>query len=317
MKNDSSPYFSIIVPVYNRENLISRCIGSVLTQSFEDFECIIVDDCSSDRTVEIVQSFDDKRIKLFCHKHNRGVCPARGTGTKHANSEWLIYLDSDWTLKSNALEAFYNCIQTIEDEVGIIGARLEIDNGPIWPTVVPDNTLNYIDWLKWKNECVLTGGGDYLSCRRKRAVNTYPWPEINVYETQIEYRILQKWKALIIDLVLGVEYLSTENSISRPRSLSSLWKKKNIANDISENITECLNKFGQNIKIYAPELYRQLMVNAIYWSFLANKRSQGLKYALEYLYRIKFSLSVFFMLVFGLIHRNVILFTIYLRKLHN
>jgi glycosyltransferase involved in cell wall biosynthesis len=85
---------SAIVPVYNVEAYISETIQSVLAQTFQDFELIVVDDQSPDRSIEIVQQFDDPRIKII-HQKNRGLAGARNTGIRHAQGEYIAFLDSD------------------------------------------------------------------------------------------------------------------------------------------------------------------------------------------------------------------------------
>jgi glycosyltransferase involved in cell wall biosynthesis len=313
--SEKKPLFSIVTPAWNRETCIEKCINSVLSQRFEDFEHIIVDDCSTDKTVEIIQSIHDNRIKLIQHEHNRGVCPARGTGTKHAKADWLIYLDSDWTLKPDALLVFCDCIRGVSDRVGIIGARIQIDNGEIWPIIIPQGEIGYIDWLKWKQKCIQSGGSDYLSCRRKEAVNSYPWPEVNVYEIQIEFRILQKWEAFFIDAVLGIEYLTTDNSISRTRTFRSLMNRKKVARFHSQNNCECIEVFGSDLKEFAPGLYAATLFSAIYWSLLAKDRHKSLKLALQYFKQIKFDTNIFFIVLCGLIQRNILLLITYVRGL--
>jgi glycosyltransferase involved in cell wall biosynthesis len=307
-------FFSVVIPVYNRQSDIRRCIQSVLEQTFKNFECIVVDDCSTDKTVEIIQSIHDDRVELIQHEYNRGVCPARGTGTKHAKADWLIYLDSDWTLKPDALFVFCDCIRSVSDKVGIIGARIQIDNGEIWPTIMPQGEIGYIDWLKWK-QSLQNGGYDYLSCRRKEAVNTYPWPEVNVYETQIEFRILQKWKVFFVDAVLGIEYLTAENSISRTRTFVSLMKRKKVASLHSQDNCECIEVFGSDLKKFAPRLYAATLFSAIYWSLLAKDRCKSIKLTLQYFKQIKFDTNIFFVVLCGLIQRNVLLLIIYVRSL--
>lgn len=90
------PKFSIIMPAYNVEDYISRSIDSVLGQSEKDFELIIVNDGSTDRTKEICDSYSkkDKRIRVI-HKKNGGLSDARNEGVKKSKGEYLIFLDSD------------------------------------------------------------------------------------------------------------------------------------------------------------------------------------------------------------------------------
>jgi glycosyltransferase involved in cell wall biosynthesis len=100
------PYFSIIIPSYNRAHIISRAIQGVLDQTFQDFEIVIVDDGSTDNTKEILQEFTgDTRIKSI-YQTNAGVCAARNTGAKQAEGEFLIFLDSDDTVEKSWLQDF-------------------------------------------------------------------------------------------------------------------------------------------------------------------------------------------------------------------
>jgi glycosyltransferase involved in cell wall biosynthesis len=89
------PTVTVIIPSYNHEKFVSECIQSVLNQTFQDFEIIITDDGSSDRTVEIIESFDDPRIQLFKHSKNRGVCVAANNCLMHASGKYIAWLSSD------------------------------------------------------------------------------------------------------------------------------------------------------------------------------------------------------------------------------
>jgi glycosyltransferase involved in cell wall biosynthesis len=95
MKMDGKPAVSVIIPTYNRANLLGRSINSILEQTFTDFELIVVDDGSSDNTRELVESFNDPRIFYVRHEKNRGVSAARNTGIKIARGEYIAFNDSD------------------------------------------------------------------------------------------------------------------------------------------------------------------------------------------------------------------------------
>lgn len=88
------PKFSIVMPGYNVEKYIERAVDSVLNQSKKDFELIIVNDGSTDKTKEICDGFKDKKIKVI-HKKNGGLSDARNEGVKKATGEYIIFMDSD------------------------------------------------------------------------------------------------------------------------------------------------------------------------------------------------------------------------------
>lgn len=99
---------SIIIPLYNKEPIIERTVRSVLSQSFVDFELIIVDDGSTDDSVNVVNSLRDSRIRLIRQK-NGGPGKARNTGVHYAKGEWILFLDADDELTEGALEHLFGC----------------------------------------------------------------------------------------------------------------------------------------------------------------------------------------------------------------
>ena len=96
---------SIIVPVYNSEKTLNRCVDSILNQTFHDWELLLIDDGSSDQSGKICDQYaaKDRRVKVF-HKENRGVSSARNYGIKLAKGEWVIFIDSDDYFLSDALK---------------------------------------------------------------------------------------------------------------------------------------------------------------------------------------------------------------------
>ncbi|OUL33346.1 glucosyl transferase [Nostoc sp. T09] len=85
---------SVIIPVYGVEKYIAATVQSVLDQTYKNFELLIIDDASPDRSIEICQQFTDSRIKII-HQANRGLAGARNTGIRHAQGEYLAFLDAD------------------------------------------------------------------------------------------------------------------------------------------------------------------------------------------------------------------------------
>lgn len=106
---------SIIVPAYNVEKYISDMIESVLQQTYPYFELIIVDDVSTDRTAEVVQSFSDQRIKLIRHASNKGLGAARNTAIEAASGKWMAVLDADDQWNVNWLERLVEVLYEVGD----------------------------------------------------------------------------------------------------------------------------------------------------------------------------------------------------------
>ena len=100
------PVISVVIPVYNKEKFIENTIYSVLNQTLSDFELIIVDDSSTDKSLSIIDSIKDKRIKTYSIK-NSGVSKSRNYGVEKSTSNLIAFLDADDLWKNNHLEQLY------------------------------------------------------------------------------------------------------------------------------------------------------------------------------------------------------------------
>lgn len=105
------PFFSVIIPTYNRATQLSSAIQSVLNQSFHNYELVIVDDGSVDETKKVVAQFNDHRIS-YVYRVNGGVSSARNAGAVIAKSNWLLFLDSDDTVEKTWLSDFKFIIES-------------------------------------------------------------------------------------------------------------------------------------------------------------------------------------------------------------
>lgn len=100
---------SIVIPVYRVEDYIKRCIESVMNQTYDDIECIIVDDRGEDKSISIcenlIANYHGKKIfKIIRHESNKGVSAARNTGMRNSTGKWLYFIDSDDYLRETAIE---------------------------------------------------------------------------------------------------------------------------------------------------------------------------------------------------------------------
>ena len=106
--NETTPKISVIVPVYKAEAYLHRCVDSILAQTFQDFEVLLIDDGSPDRSGEICDEYarKDRRVRVF-HKENGGVSSARQCGMDHAQGEYTIHADPDDWVDPTMLEELY------------------------------------------------------------------------------------------------------------------------------------------------------------------------------------------------------------------
>ena len=136
--------FSVIIPAYNREKEIKRAVDSVLSQTLQDFEVIVVDDGSTDQTGAIVQSINDSRI-VYVRQDNRGATAARNNGVRHAKGIYISFLDSDDIWYSNTLERQLWKFNS-DKEISCVYSDLNIikPGGQIMPFWKPTKIEGYI-----------------------------------------------------------------------------------------------------------------------------------------------------------------------------
>lgn len=132
MKNSKHPFFSVIIPVYNKEDHVKNSIQSVLNQEFEDFELLVVCDPSTDNSTSEVLKFSDSRIKVIKRSvPGHGGYAARNTGIEKAASDWICFLDADDEWKPNHLKLAYEQISYRTEVDCIVFSFKEIKNGSV------------------------------------------------------------------------------------------------------------------------------------------------------------------------------------------
>ncbi|MCH3993389.1 MAG: glycosyltransferase family 2 protein [Prevotella sp.] len=143
--NSTNPTISIIIPVYNTEKYLRHCLDSVLAQTYKDFECILVDDGSTDDSGKICDEymFKDERLKVF-HKKNGGASSARNVGLDNAEGKYITFCDADDYVESNWLSVF---MSNIKDYDIVISSISQNQDSIITKRIFPYN-IHEID-LTW------------------------------------------------------------------------------------------------------------------------------------------------------------------------
>lgn len=136
---------SVVIPLYNKREMIERTLRSVFAQTFQDFEIIVVDDGSTDGSAEVVKSINDSRIHLI-HQDNSGVSAARNRGISEAHGELIALLDGDDEWKSQYLETQFN-LSLLYPECDVFAVNYETcdANGKITPTIINSLPFDGVD----------------------------------------------------------------------------------------------------------------------------------------------------------------------------
>lgn len=150
------PFFSVIVPVYNKEPYIQRCINSILNQTFENFELVIVCDPSADNSNSEVEKFTDPRIRVFYRDEpGPGGYAARNLAISEAYGKWIVFLDADDIYYPDHLKYFWALSMKYPDESVLSSAKLIDENGVValdnFSSVqtCQDGVFSFLDYLKF------------------------------------------------------------------------------------------------------------------------------------------------------------------------
>lgn len=274
-----SDLVSVIVPVYNTELYIERCIDSVLQQSYMNLELILVDDGSTDSSGEICDRYaeQDSRIKVM-HQNNSGVCAARNIGLKNVQGKFFLFLDSDDSLEKYTLEQSIKKIEADKADVLIFGWR-EIKEGKVIRTGEYGNEV-LSDSLAMVKEILsdrhIYGGGYPNKLWRTEAlfINDEVIP---AFDIQLFYVEDMEW---VIRMLLRVSKASTLNQIfynyylrddSASTNLAKTEKRLVGYHDTTRKIVEDLVEFP-DVQEWFEGIYFSELINSIIDARLKNQR---------------------------------------------
>jgi len=212
-----NPFFSIIIPTFNRAAFLRQSIGSVINQKFQDWECIIVDDGSTDDTKGVVLSFNEPRIKYF-YKKNEERSIARNFGIAQAKGRYICFLDSDDIYYPSHLAAIKKNIQEEGYPVGIFYTGINEKRGdriiprPIFSSCEYDHPLYFV-WEKF----MLPNG----VCIHHKILEKHKFPKkFNVWEdTHLWLRITAIYP------FFQIQQITTQWNIHPKSSVSKAFQK--------------------------------------------------------------------------------------------
>ncbi|MGL4652160.1 glycosyltransferase family 2 protein [Cetobacterium sp.] len=255
MKN---PEITIIVPVYNVENYLKKCIDSILGQTFKDFELILINDGSTDKSGDICNSYKniDSRIKVI-HKENGGQSSARNLGLNIARGNYIGFVDSDDWIDSDMYECLYKMITKYQSDIGIIGINFIYSNrirkSKDYKTVVINSKEAIYELIKHE----LFGNYFWSKLFKKELFQKNRFKEGIIFEDiDLLYKLFHESKSVVAKGVQKYNYLQRENSTVRNKEFRNdeFYVKEERLKFIERNYPEVQ-------KLCEIDLYETALVN--------------------------------------------------------
>ena len=215
------PFFTVIIPLYNKEKYIEKALKSILNQTFTDFEVLIVNDCSTDKSLEIASEFVSEKIQIIQHEKNSGLAATRNTGIKKATSNYVTFLDADDLWKPHFLEKIFHLIQNFPD-ARIFGTNYEeiwgktIKNPHNGSEFLPEDFTGYINFFKMNLKQGIYNHGSV--CLHKEVYESVGFYNENIQLSQdLDFNIRANYHyKLAYDNSVQMSYfMQTENQLTR------------------------------------------------------------------------------------------------------
>lgn len=214
------PKISVIVPVYNVEKYLHRCIDSILAQTFTDWELLLVDDGSSDRSGEICEEYakKDSRIRAF-HKKNGGVSSARNLGLDKTKAIWVVFVDSDDWCEPNYLSDFFIFEGLCDGDIVLQGRKNDANDKAVELQVLKSKIYTNVAEAMLDND-LLTFGAPYCKLYSRKMIEEYDirFPEEYSYgeDTTFFFKVMTVSKRVFTSSKCNYHYVDiVDGSLSK------------------------------------------------------------------------------------------------------
>lgn len=273
--------FSIVVPTYNRGNLIVRALGSVFAQQFDSYEVLVIDDGSTDDTERRIQPFLNHRVRYFKLGENRGVGPARNRGVQEAKGRWIIFFDTDNLLLPGALAAIKSRLDALDQSVAVILGRSVDMDGRDLPGLRSEGPFTFLDCIRSEVPEGLTAVRRDVGLRfafaedlgTKRECGSLFWMSLgkNGYRFYFIDEVVQRYECA------GADRLSARTFLAAAPL------------DILPCNERVLSSFGDDLKRYSPSCFVTLLEKTAFYAAMAGRRKCAVRYAMRVLRERPFS----------------------------
>ena len=286
MKLDCPPIISVIIPCYNAERTIPRCLYSLLHQTFHQWEAICIDDGSSDDTYHLLQAFSKKDSRIIAkQQHNKGVAITRLVGVKLARGKYVTFLDSDDSLESHFLNSMLTLFNPDFDIV-VSGFNLVLSQKKTKKIKYKSCTMGRLDYLK----AVLTGAYGWELCGKLYRLSLFQNPLytsnlIRIGEDALHFiQLITYSRNIRIAEITGYNYIQSESSISKNKdtqlaletlkaasAIDQILRRKDYYSEIRDEVNSMYLLFYSNSTRRAPIGWHVPAVLEVYEKHLTAK----------------------------------------------
>lgn len=272
---------SIITPVYNGQDFLERCIKSVLAQTYDNWELFLIDDGSSDNSVQVIEQYlEDDRIKILRNESNSGIPATRNKGIESSNGEFIALLDQDDEWFPEKLQQQIQAFNELENSYGLLYSNLEVhfDNGEVTERkkeIEPEPVIRKnLELMLLRN---LISSPTVLI--KKEALD-----EVGLFDESIKWggddydlwiRIAHKYKFFYIDEVLCIRHEHQQNYSG---------DKKRMMFRTIELSEKYIKEFGVN-----PEIKKRLRSNHFYRFGVESLKKREVLIGISYILRSIFT----------------------------
>lgn len=265
---------SVIIPAYNSENEISRCLKSICNQTYKNLQIIIIDDGSSDSTFNICEGYkkNDKRIELY-KKENQGVSAARNEGLKKTKGEYISFVDSDDFLENNAFEVAINQIKNVDS---VFFGYIEHYNTTSKRKVIKPNKHGIVDVTEAIKNCITPCNYDVSIWNKifkaEKIKSIYFNTETLLSEDEEWlFKVFERIEKIYLIPTPLYNYVQTKNSITRSESIS----EETIISGIKakKEIEKLLVEKKCHVDLYRAKIFDDIF--RLSWNLYINNKKQG------------------------------------------
>ncbi|HEY6141398.1 MAG TPA: glycosyltransferase family 2 protein [Thermoanaerobaculia bacterium] len=295
------PYFTLVIPTYNRSHLLERALRTCIAQSFAGWEAVVVDDASSDPSAvdDVVRRLSDSRIRFLRHERNQGVCPARNTAVGAARGTWLVFHDDDDELMPDGLELMHDAIEgsretdihrhvfAYRDDWGRISPEPPLADGAVW---------DYRGYLEWVEQ--VGTRTDFLNVIRRDVFDSVLWPTDQSREAIFHLELARRFRTQCHAVVAATIHADAADRLTAVPERDRLFE---MAPQLAAQWMRLLDEHGSALEAWAPRTYARFVRSTAINSYIAGQRGQGLRYAARLLRGRPFAPSAWGALLLGLL----------------